>query len=878
MSNPLKTHTDNLADGDFLLSASLTNMLEGVHGNGILLLEDTHAGSSIRNAPASLSGAVSRVDAETIRIKGGLAVLDGLVVDFAGGYTSNAPATFDVVFDVSTYFSGPLNSGQSCLFAVYVTTDNTTGVKRIGVERGNIADSGNFPIAPSNFLNEGGSLDVDQTTVLAVVKVIFTSNSTTYDIDVSTIYDVRTFVKPSPIYLSRMSSGALGATVSDSNRIDSHGDLDGMQGGGTENGAFTASNLGALWMSNDGSGDDVLYFSGGQDSGRATHRLGPNKLSTTNTAQNVKFDDANFFYATPSGTVNLTPSGTFPPSHVVTVFNAATGSSNKIVFDPSGLSNGAATVGDVAAGSSAMFVYTGSAWKKILAASSGSASVSGSAGAIQLSDGSNFSDDAQLTFTTASNTLNVGGPIIMAASLFKAPTGVELTPAGSNPGSTGGNTIWKDTGTGTHLKIGSDVILTSSNFASQFGTSGVGIHSLGEQAIASGDFISFSDTNASNVTKKEAIDDVATLFAGTGLTASSAVIGVDANQAGITSIGPAGNLTVNQDLVVTGNLTINGTTTTINSTTLTVDDKLIELAHTPTFTDATCDYNNDPTITMDSTTKLVAGMSVSGTGIPSSATVSSITDATTFELSASTTGGAVTNGTLTFVGEGTDVGIDGGGIMLRSADSDKSITWNNTSDGWTFNQHIFPSTDSNFNLGSSSVRFANGYFDTVHGAGNFTTITGSSTVNIDSGVLKVDSSKVGINQATPLAPLQVNNLGFGEVSGHIADTGTSGSENLGTFTLFNKTQFRSAKLLIEIDGRDISNSNDVFECAEAVITHDGSSGANITTFGVVQSNSSETSQADYNVVIDSNNVNLVITPRVYSVRFDVRVTWQAMVA
>ena len=134
MSNPLKTHTDNLADGDFLLSASLTNMLEGVHGNGILLLEDTHTGSSIRNTPASLSGAVSKVDAETIRIKGGLAVLDGLVVDFAGGYTSNAPATFDVVFDVSTYFSTALTSGQSCLFAIYVTTDNSTGVKRIGVE------------------------------------------------------------------------------------------------------------------------------------------------------------------------------------------------------------------------------------------------------------------------------------------------------------------------------------------------------------------------------------------------------------------------------------------------------------------------------------------------------------------------------------------------------------------------------------------------------------------------------------------------------------------------------------------------------------------------------------------------------------------------
>ena len=66
------------------------------------------------------------------------------------------------------------------------------------------------------------------------------------------------------------------------------------------------------------------------------------------------------------------------------------------------------------------------------------------------------------------------------------------------------------------------------------------------------------------------------------------------------------------------------------------------------FTDATCDYNNDPTITMDSTSKLVEGMTVTGTGIPAGATVSSITNSTTFELSASTTGGSVTNGTLSF--------------------------------------------------------------------------------------------------------------------------------------------------------------------------------------------------------------------------------------
>ncbi|MAE81604.1 MAG: hypothetical protein CMB80_02620, partial [Flammeovirgaceae bacterium] len=67
------------------------------------------------------------------------------------------------------------------------------------------------------------------------------------------------------------------------------------------------------------------------------------------------------------------------------------------------------------------------------------------------------------------------------------------------------------------------------------------------------------------------------------------------------------------------------------------------------FTDATCDYNNDPTITHDDDSGAIkSGQKVSGTGIPANATVASVTSDTEFELSASTTGGAVLNGTLTF--------------------------------------------------------------------------------------------------------------------------------------------------------------------------------------------------------------------------------------
>ena len=73
------------------------------------------------------------------------------------------------------------------------------------------------------------------------------------------------------------------------------------------------------------------------------------------------------------------------------------------------------------------------------------------------------------------------------------------------------------------------------------------------------------------------------------------------------------------------------------------------------FTDSTCDF--DPTtgsdadkriITHDANSNIVAGLSVSGDGIPVGAIISSITDSTHFVISANTTGSAVTNGTLTF--------------------------------------------------------------------------------------------------------------------------------------------------------------------------------------------------------------------------------------
>ena len=121
--------------------------------------------------------------------------------------------------------------------------------------------------------------------------------------------------------------------------------------------------------------------------------------------------------------------------------------------------------------------------------------------------------------------------------------------------------LWVKTATPNQLYFttdaGDDIQITSGTSLSESGditgvTAGTGIsgggtsgavtlnldtHSLTEAAIADGDFIVFNDATDSNAPKREALADVATLFAGTGLTASSSVINVDASQTQITAVG-----------------------------------------------------------------------------------------------------------------------------------------------------------------------------------------------------------------------------------------------------------------------------------------------------------------------------------------------------
>ena len=107
---------------------------------------------------------------------------------------------------------------------------------------------------------------------------------------------------------------------------------------------------------------------------------------------------------------------------------------------------------------------------------------------------------------------------------------------------------------GTGLSASSGVLAVSSAYEGdiQGVTAGVGLSGGGtsgtvtvtldlseltDTAIAHGDYIVFTDSTDSNASVKGDLADVATLFAGTGLTATNSVIAVDASQTQITAVG-----------------------------------------------------------------------------------------------------------------------------------------------------------------------------------------------------------------------------------------------------------------------------------------------------------------------------------------------------
>ena len=157
----------------------------------------------------------------------------------------------------------------------------------------------------------------------------------------------------------------------------------------------------------------------------------------------------------------------------------------------------------------------------------------------------------------------------------------------------------------------------------------------------------------------------------------------------------------------------------------------------------------------------------------------------------------------------------------------------------------------------------------------------STDLTIDTNLLKTDSAnnRVGINQASPDAPFQVSELGFGYGT---ANTSSSATDTAITVDLFHDRAFKAAKLLVSVE----NNTDGVYETAEMVLTHDGTStgdasNAFLNAYGIVTSGGgTPTQQGTYQVGLTgsggSKNIQLQVTPTLASKNVTVRVSWQAL--
>jgi hypothetical protein len=450
-NNPLKNNINELQDGDHVLSPTLTNLYEGMHGNGILLTDDTAFAGSNRNNPANLGGAVAEgANPGVLTVKPFQAVLDGVLYDYGAGsdITVTLSSSSGDILDGSSVTD--LTSGKECLFIVVATPLGVKFTQSVIITTA----VGSYPsvsgtAAPYlDALEDSGAIALknQQSTVIATIRAT-NSGGSTYGAGIealSEINDHRTFIRTTPMYLTTVTNNSAGTSG-----VNDHETLRQIHGTGLY-GDF--GDAGVLWQSLNSDGETMMYYSRKDSSNRHTHLLGPTNMnvSSPSTNQTFTFDSDQVFVLTATATITLNPSGTFPPGHSVFV---SVPSGSTVTFDSTGLNTA------VAAGDAVMFAYDGSNWKKVLYSSTVATTSNGASGRVQFSDGAGgFNSDAALYFTAGSpDTLFVNGKLDVSG-LIEDPTGLVLAEQSSDPGSTGAGegTVWVKSDDPTRLYFTDD--------------------------------------------------------------------------------------------------------------------------------------------------------------------------------------------------------------------------------------------------------------------------------------------------------------------------------------------------------------------------------------------------------------------------------------
>jgi hypothetical protein len=196
-----------------------------------------------------------------------------------------------------------------------------------------------------------------------------------------------------------------------------------------------------------------------------------------------------------------------------------------------------------------------------------------------------YSTDAEMAIGlagTAGQVLTSGGtaaPIWVTPSSLTVGTASVATSASNISGGSAGYLVYQyDTDDTRFIQPGLTGYVLQSTGASTAPAWVTSDLTIGSTAVTLGT----TETDIAGLTSIDATTSATSFFATPSGSvvlfgdASGVTIGDDATSV---SIGAStGSTTVNNDLIVTGDLTVNGTTTTINSTTLTVDDLNVVLA------------------------------------------------------------------------------------------------------------------------------------------------------------------------------------------------------------------------------------------------------------------------------------------------------------
>ena len=321
------------------------------------------------------------------------------------------------------------------------------------------------------------------------------------------------------------------------------------------------------------------------------------------------------------------------------------------------------------------------------------------------------------------------------------------------------------------------------------------------------------------------------------------------------------SLTVQKDVTITGNLTVNGTTTTINTRSLSVDDKAIELGAVAGATlqgTATVGSNIINNISDTDMATLVEGMVITtfsaGVILPNNTVITTV-GTNQIVLSGNISGQGGNN--LTFIADGaSESTANGGGIILKSsAGNDKSILWTNDGsfDYWDVSENFNLASGKVFSINESVVLSATTLGDNVVNSsltsvGTLNGLSASGNINLKGRI----TEKIVNNFNTSIAPtaneLEVSAANGNTIVGQLA----ASAINTWNFTNLGLTNGSSITLTLIVSGNATAVYGDACKVEGASVT-----GGVRWSGGSPPTNTSNTDILTFIVVRDTSGVTRV---------------------